>query len=430
MLNQLLKIIRNNLRANLLLIGGLFIIAISLWDIMDYFYTQTVNLRKPLGFDWEHVYHLKVGVIPRESSEWDVTPRGKEEITDDFNLFIARLKEHQAVSAACHTQVHAHYVMKNSYGYAFIDTIGIGCYWRGVSPDYFTVFKVKGVDGTSPEEMTERAKEPGVAILTADLAEKLLNAGNDEKKSHHVATEILGKRVTADKSGKYAYLVNGVCEPQKYNETTIYYPARYQIMQYGKNNNYVDYSSISDVDVYIRVKPNADNADFIRTFRQEMRGRLRVGNLYLEDIKSMGSVRDMALSDYHGGLKSKIVIFFFMLLNAFLAIIGTFWFRTRERTEELSIRLIFGATPQTLMKMLIGEGLLLISFAFIPVVVLVYCMGNAEMIGVYLAEWNMMRFFVGVGLTFLVLLSVAVLSVWFPARKAMQIDSVEALHGE
>ena len=52
------------------------------------------------------------------------------------------------------------------------------------------------------------------------------------------------------------------------------------------------------------------------------------------------------------------------------------------------------------------------------------------MIGVYLAEWNMMRFFVGVGLTFLVLLSVAVLSVWFPARKAMQIDPVEALHGE
>ena len=117
-------------------------------------------------------------------------------------------------------------------------------------------------------------------------------------------------------------------------------------------------------------------------------------------------------------------------MNAFLAIIGTFWSRTRERTEELSIRLIFGATPQSLMKMLIGEGLLLISFAFIPVVILVYCMGNAEMIGVYLTEWDMMRFFVGVSATFLILLSVAVLSVWFPARKAMQINPVEALHGE
>ena len=56
MLIHLLIIIKNNLRANLLLMAGMFVIATSLWYAVDYVYAVVVNQQKSLGFDWEHVY--------------------------------------------------------------------------------------------------------------------------------------------------------------------------------------------------------------------------------------------------------------------------------------------------------------------------------------------------------------------------------------
>lgn len=56
MLIHILKIIKNNLRANLLLVAGIFVIATSLWYAVDYVYAVAVNGQKSLGFEWENVY--------------------------------------------------------------------------------------------------------------------------------------------------------------------------------------------------------------------------------------------------------------------------------------------------------------------------------------------------------------------------------------
>lgn len=61
MLIHLLIIIKNNLRANLLLMAGMFVIATSLWYAVDYVYAVVVNQHETLGFDWEHVYYVQAG---------------------------------------------------------------------------------------------------------------------------------------------------------------------------------------------------------------------------------------------------------------------------------------------------------------------------------------------------------------------------------
>ena len=48
MLIHLLIIIKNNLRANLLLMVGMFVIATSLWYAVDYVYAVVVNQQKSL----------------------------------------------------------------------------------------------------------------------------------------------------------------------------------------------------------------------------------------------------------------------------------------------------------------------------------------------------------------------------------------------
>ena len=87
MLIHLLIIIKNNLRANLLLMAGMFVIATSLWYAVDYVYAVVVNQQKSLGFDWEHVYYVQAAVLPNESVECDTASRSDDEVTAEYLEF-------------------------------------------------------------------------------------------------------------------------------------------------------------------------------------------------------------------------------------------------------------------------------------------------------------------------------------------------------
>lgn len=71
MLIHLLIIIKNNLRANLLLMAGMFVIATSLWYAVDYVYAVVVNQQKSLGFDWDMYIMYKRPSYPMKA--WSVT---------------------------------------------------------------------------------------------------------------------------------------------------------------------------------------------------------------------------------------------------------------------------------------------------------------------------------------------------------------------
>ena len=140
--------------------------------------------------------------------------------------------------------------------------------------------------------------------------------------------------------------------------------------------------------------------------------------------------RNEQLSDYRSELYTYLAIAGFFLINAFLAVLGTFWFRTQHRREELAIRITSGATPHSLMRLLMGEGILLVTFAYIPALIVAYNLGVADLVNTWPVEWSLGRFIVGGILTYFLLLVVVVFSIWFPARQAMKIQPAEALHGE
>lgn len=378
MLIHILKIIKNNLRANLLLVAGIFVIATSLWYAVDYVYAVAVNGQKSLGFEWENVYYIQVGVLPQESLERDTTTRSHEMMTGEYLEFCNRLKRHPAVKDLCYTRMHFHYVWKNGFKTVFYDTLQAGAYTRMVSPGYFSVFGVKGADGCSPEELSKRAR-PEEMVMTDNLAR------------------------TSQQAAFY----------------------------YVRNDGFkCTYASIPYQDLFIRVKADADRPGFVEAFRKEMKKQLRVGNLYLADMRPMSEFRNEQLSDYRSELYTYLAIAGFFLINAFLAVLGTFWFRTQHRREELAIRITSGATPHSLMRLLMGEGILLVTFAYIPALIVAYNLGVADLVNTWPVEWSLGRFIVGGILTYFLLLVVVVFSIWFPARQAMKIQPAEALHGE
>lgn len=121
--------------------------------------------------------------------------------------------------------------------------------------------------------------------------------------------------------------------------------------------------------VYIRVRPDSDGEDFIRKFRKEMREQLMIGNFYLGDMRPMSDYRNIQLKEPRNDLYTYLSVAVFFLMNAFLAVLGTFWFRTQQRRAELGLRVALGSTRVSLRKLLLGEGLILLTLAFIPAII-------------------------------------------------------------
>lgn len=432
MLIHLLTIIKNNLRSNVLLMAGMFVIATSLWYAVDYVYSVVVNQQKSLGFEWEHVYYVQVGVLPDESVERDTTTRSEDEVTAEYLEFYNRLQRHPAVEGACYTLMHFHYVWKNGSGTMSRDTLKTNSFYREVTPSYFTVFRVKGADGCSPEELTRRASHANDFVMTENAAHRLLTPDDDNTiiKGTELAGLFIHSGVSMRDGEPDSVHVAAVCENQKYNEYGSWQRATYRIVQLGQGDFKIGYRSIPYHDMFIRIKADADRPGFVESFRKEMKKQLRVGNLYLADMRPMSYYRNDHLADYRSDLYTYLAIAGFFLANAFLAILGTFWFRTQQRREELAVRLVTGATPRSLLALLMGEGFLLITFAYVPALVVAYNLGISDLVETWPVEWSAARFLTGGIITYLLLLVIAAVSIWFPARQAMKIHPAEALHGE
>jgi len=422
MLRHIFKLIGNNLRSNLLLMAGLFVISTALWYAVDYVYAVAVNAQKSLGFDWRHVYYVQVDVLPPVSADRDTARHTPEDAAADHREFCARILRHPAVESMCWTRMHFHYVWKNSTTSLKQDTLSTWALQRYVSPEYFTVFRVKGADGSSPEQLT-RAVQNGGMIVTEDVAEALVGPNESP-------TALVGRTVE-DMGERDSMRVTAVCEKQKYNEYGAWQNACYPVVRLGIDDGWqMDYASVPYFDRFIRVKPEADGPDFVRTFRREMRRQLRVGNLYLSDLRPLSQYRDEHLADYRSDLYTYLSVAGFFLVNAFLAVLGTFWFRTQQRREELAVRLVAGATSRGLMRLLMAEGALLVSMAYVPALVVAFNLGHADLVPTYPVTWTVGRFIIGGLLTYVLLLAITVFSIWFPARQAMRIQPAEALHGE
>ena len=161
-----------------------------------------------------------------------------------------------------------------------------------------------------------------------------------------------------------------------------------------------------------------------------MEKQLKIDNLFLLDVKPMSDVRKtffLATGDFNE-LQTRLIVVGFLLLNIFLGIIGTFWFRTAYRKAEMGLRLAVGSTRTSLRKLLITEGLILLGLAIIPAAVISFNIGKADLVDINRMDFTFVRFISGMLITYLLMAFMIILGIWYPARQAMKIQPAEVLH--
>ena len=416
MIKHLLKIIWNERSHNIGIWIELLLVSLFLWYITDYLYVTISEYNRPMGFDIENTYKIQLGILNDQNTDFM-----KDEPLD---ADVARLKtileriQHNSMIEAASVSFHSSpYNGSNSLLFLYNDTLQTNyALRRMVTPDFFKVFRYKSKNG-STEELV-KALERDELVISASIEKKLFG-----KKESAV-----GREISFEKSDSaQLYRVGAVSTNIRYDNfsnSDSYYADKI-------NNDYYNFLARDYIDILeicVRVKPEEEH-DFENRFRIQMTEQLRLGNYYLNTIQSIPEIKKAFQLDDMNDLRMRFFIIFFLLINIFLGITGTFWFRTQYRRNEIGVRIAMGETRKGLLKMFYTEGLLLLTFAMIPSMLVFAFIKNAEILHYYWT-FTIGRYFIGFGITYLLLALMILLGIWFPARRAVKVSPADALRDE
>lgn len=425
--------IRNEWRSNFFLALELLVVFVVLWYIVDWCCTTARVYFAPMGFDTEHCYNLTVNRLTPNSALYDPNLTIEDDI--DALLEIAeRLRHRPGVEAVAISQNCIPYGDGSNGIEVFVDTVSVHIMHRLAQSDYLRLFRIQGVavqdaDGrtvrTTSSDSLAAVLKPGTMILSRNAVAKYESLGMPD------ATALLGRQLPLwNPDSDNRLRVTGIAEPTRWNhfETADQWGGPFIATDFPREVM-MEFENTAYLQLSLRVSPDADHG-FMDALMADADRLYRVGNTYLLDIQPFSQLRYVNELENVNEVKTQLCILGFLLLNIFLGVIGTFWFRTQHRRKEVALRMAMGSTRRGIFVRLIAEGLLLLTLAAVPAAIIAMNIGVAELVDVTQLPFDASRFFLALVLSWLLMAVMIVVGVWYPARRAMKIQPAEALHDE
>ena len=415
MMTLILKQIWNQRRSNGWLFAELLIVFTLLWYCIDILYNYTYAEFQSKGYDIEHAYHIELQNNPTQTfytNDPDSLTRFWWKPVEEIMRRIRNYPGIEAVALWMGTDAYT-----SNYNYVHqaytLDSINVqGARIRYVTEDYGRVFHTEMLQGGWDGWNSQTTPIP--AIVSEDMADSIFHR-----------KDVLREEFYDYYAPQLHYRVSGVM-------------ARQKNMDYSRYNPYIITPIRADFyknqllpNISVRVRPESDRG-FAERFILEMTPQLQVAPFYLFNVQSYEEqkvLRDAAegITPY---IKTARLIVIFFIVNVFLGLMGTFWFRTRHRRSEIGLRMAMGASRGSVRKQLIMEGSLLLVLAAIPAGVICINMLAADLTFTDPTDAGTLRFVFCLLCTWLLMAAMVIVGIWFPAKRAMAIQPAEALHEE
>lgn len=412
MTKKLLTQIKNEWLSNLWLALELLVVSVVMWYVVDYLYTRAATYMEPRGFNIEHCYLIELGELTPKSP--DYTPnKTRDDTHADITELLERLRRRPEVEAVSLSQNSYPYNGSNSSGEVRYDTLQSPGWTirRMVTPDFVRVFRYQGTRGETPEQLAEML-ERGEFLASDNLYRKY-----DRK-----LTEFVGKRFQLFGDTTKTYQLGAALQNVRYHD---YDQARSSYCFLVKQSFYY-----VDLELCVRVREGQDN-DFITKLKEDSESQFRIGNLFISEIRSFHDIRRNFQQAWTNDIRNYVMGMGFLLLNIFLGLLGTFWFRTQQRRSEIALHKAHGATDRAIFSRLLSEGLLLLAVVTPIALVIDWNLAHMELNswrnGTTL-EWD--RLLLCAGISFVLMALMIAIGIGIPARKAMKVQPAEALHDE
>ena len=396
--------IRNEWRSNLWLALELLVVSVVMWYIIDLLYCRLATYMEPRGFDTEHCYLITMGVLTDKSP--DYTPYSDtHKQTDEVRELVERLRRRPEVEAVSLSQNSYPYNGSNGSAEVDYDTLHAPRWTirRIVTPDFVRVFRYRGARGETPEQLAE-------ILERGDF----LASDNLYRKYSVPMTSLVGK--------KEFYLFGERYDDFSQARSSYSMVFNMNLLDEGWWN--------ADRELCVRVRADRDQ-NFMENLKADSEKQFRIGNLYISDIKSFKDIRHSFQQGETSQMRNLVVGMGFLLLNIFLGLLGTFWFRTQQRRGEIALHKAMGATDGAVFGRLMSEGMFLLLIVTVPAVIIDVLLAHFELNswrnGTTL-EWPRLAFCVAA--TFVLIAAMIGIGIGLPARRAMKVQPAEALHDE
>ena len=415
---KLLKQMKNEWRSNLWLALELLVVSVVMWYIIDLLYGRIATYLEPRGFNTEHCYLVQMEVLTSKSADYQ--PYNEtHKLCDEVRELAERLRHRPEVEAVSLSQNSYPYNGSNSGASVVYDTLQSPRYVirRCVTPDFVRVFRYQGTRGETPEQLAAML-EKGEFLASDNLYEQRYGVK---------LTSLVGKdgfHLFGDTTHHFRL---GTAQNVRYHD----YEQGYASYSMVYNMNLLSEGWINDDnELCIRVKEGQDRS-FIENLKADSEKLYRVGNLYISDVRSFQDQRRTFQQIYSNEMRNYLFGMGFLLLNIFLGLLGTFWFRTQQRRKEIALHKALGSTDAGIFRRLLSEGFLLLlvvtPLALLIEVMLAYFELNSWHNGTTL-EWD--RLLCCALGCFVLIGSMIAVGISLPARKAMSIQPAVALHDE
>lgn len=416
MIRQLLHQMRNEKSANTSLFLELFLVSVVLWFAIDFLYIRYKAYVMPLGFDITNCYSVSISEYPESYDGYD-KEADQSEALSDLARIIRQRPDVEAVSLSFSSVPYSPSCCYNILGCR--DSVGRGLVLsRTVTPDFVRVFRLEGENGESPEQVAEAMQQmPPNSILLARTPK--------ENSSGKRTSDLIGKDFYWTHDSTRILHLQQALQPVRYRDFDLNYTP---FVIKPISDDHLGQAGIPELSILLLP---AAKIGFVSRFMKDAGTYYRSGNLFVSGVRPFSALRNDALKSNMLEIRSYMIGIGFLLFNIFLGLLGIFWFRTQRRRSEIALHMAFGSTRRQVFGRLILEGLILLTLATLPALLVDYNIARLEFTqpdgGSYISA---SRFAVTTGITWLLMALMMIVGILFPARKAMKIEPAQALHEE
>ena len=426
-MKNLLTQIKNEWRSNLFLLVELLLVFAVLWYIVDWVTVTARVYRAPMGFDTEHCYNLSFSTLTSKSALYNPELTVEDNI-DALLEITERLRHRPGVEAVSNFTELLSLTMRGVAALSFICRIvfmWVTAHRIWSDPDFYRVFRYQAVDGGSSEQLAAAISDQTM-IITSNVTEDYPVLDLPD------ARPLLNREVALTYPDRgYHRRIAAIAVPvrRSHFETSHEWGGAFIGNNLNRDELINELGNVRYVQVSLRVSPDADK-DFVDALMADADRLYRVGNIFLLEASSFSDIRHISELEDVNEVKTQLCILFFLMLNIFLGVIGTFWFRTQHRRREVALRMAMGSSRRGIFLRLMGEGILLLTVAAIPALIIAFNVGIAELVDISKMQFTVDRFLIAAILTWLLMALMIIVGIWYPAYKAMQLQPAEALHDE
>jgi putative ABC transport system permease protein len=403
MIKHLFKLLWNRKKSNSLLTIEIFLSFLVLFLVLALFYYNYSHYSEPIGFNYENVWNLQLDFNEQEA---DIVREKLIQLDLSLKNF-NEIEEYSFSSAYSYPYTTSTWSssVKNSKD---IDVIYVV---NRVDDNFHNVLELNVIEGRwFNQEDDANADEP--VVINQAFADEYFGEG---------VSPIGKKAIDKNRDGEVeaTYSIVGVIDYYKY-KGELQKNRPLMARRLALTDTSITRASDRN-NLILKVRSGTDMEFEEKLFDNIM----KIGSGWMVKIDRIDAMRESYIKSEAGGILVLTAIAFFLILNVALGLMGVIWYSVNRRKPEIGLRRAIGATSRKILIQIIGEAIVLGTFAIIIGLVFALQVPILSLmdtsVGIMLASV--------ISASTLIYFLITICSL-YPSVLASKIQPVEALHDE